>query len=97
MNAIETIRSKLTTAEMLAQLAEECTEMAQAALKLRRVIDGTNPTPTSFADAEMNLMEEHADVCVCFEVLGWNDKSEREYFREKKLERWAKRLEDKPC
>lgn len=35
----------LTPAELLAQLAEESAELAQAALKLRRAYDGTNPTP----------------------------------------------------
>lgn len=96
MTDIEKIRSKLTTSEMLAQLAEECTEMAQAALKLRRVIDKGNPTPTSFADAEHALIEEHADVCACFEVLEWNDKSMREYIKAQKLQRWAQRLENRP-
>lgn len=31
--------------EILAQLAEEASELAQAALKLRRALNGTNPTP----------------------------------------------------
>lgn len=31
--------------KILAQLAEEASELAQAALKLRRALDGTNPTP----------------------------------------------------
>lgn len=35
----------LPEAEVLAQLAEEVAELAQAALKLRRALDGTNPTP----------------------------------------------------
>lgn len=33
--------------ELLAQLAEECSEAAKAALKLRRARDGVNPTPVS--------------------------------------------------
>ena len=35
----------LPETEILAQLAEEASELAQAALKLRRALDGTNPTP----------------------------------------------------
>lgn len=31
--------------EILAQMAEELTEAAQAALKLRRALDDINPTP----------------------------------------------------
>ena len=33
--------------ELLAKLAEECSEAAKAALKLRRARDGVNPTPVS--------------------------------------------------
>lgn len=37
----------LPKTEILAQLAEEASELAQAALKLRCALDGTNPTPKS--------------------------------------------------
>ena len=40
----------LPKTEILAQLAEEASELAQAALKLRRALDGTNPTPKSVAE-----------------------------------------------
>lgn len=43
----------LPKAEVLAQMAEELTEAAQAALKLRRAMDGANPTPIS-VDTGMN-------------------------------------------
>lgn len=48
--------------ELLAQLAEECSEAAKAALKLRRARDGVNPTPVSEEEAFSNLVEELADV-----------------------------------
>lgn len=35
----------LPDTEILAQLEEEASELAQAALTLRRALDGTNPTP----------------------------------------------------
>lgn len=35
----------LPPTEILAQMSEEYSEGAQAALKLRRALDGTNPTP----------------------------------------------------
>ena len=41
------INEILDKTEILAQLAEESSELAQAALKLRRAIDGKNPTPKS--------------------------------------------------
>lgn len=40
----------LSREELLAQLAEECSEAAQAALKLRRAGSGENPTPVSEED-----------------------------------------------
>lgn len=48
--------------ELLAQLAEECTELAHAALKLRRALTGVNPTPVTVAEAEEMLLNETADV-----------------------------------
>lgn len=48
----------LPKTEILAQLAEEASELAQAALKLRRALDGTNPTPKSVEECEANLIEE---------------------------------------
>ena len=41
----EMVNIDLPKTEILAQLAEEAAELAQAALKLRRSLDGTNPTP----------------------------------------------------
>lgn len=43
--------------EILAQMAEECVEASKAALKLRRVRSGVNPTPVSEKDAFENLVE----------------------------------------
>lgn len=51
----------LPKTEILAQLAEETSELAQAALKLRRVLDGTNPTPKSVEECLENIQEEMAD------------------------------------
>ena len=48
--------------ELLAQLAEECSEAAKAALKLRRARDGVNPTPVSEEEAFSNFVEELADI-----------------------------------
>lgn len=56
------IRGALPREELLAQLAEEACELGHAALKLRRALDGTNPTPVSVEDAEAALCEEVADT-----------------------------------
>lgn len=74
---IEYIQEKLPTTELLAQLAEEATELAHAALKLRRVYDGTNPTPTTYEDALENLHEEIADVKLLLKVLELDDANKR--------------------
>jgi hypothetical protein len=41
----------LPLTELLAGVAEEAAELAQAALKLRRAYDGTNPTPKPINEA----------------------------------------------
>lgn len=59
----------LPKTEILAQLAEEASELAQAALKLRRALDGTNPTPKSVEECRKAFEEEYADVMVCIHTL----------------------------
>lgn len=46
-------------------LAEECTELAQAALKMARLIRNENPTPVTKPDTEAKLQEEFTDVISC--------------------------------
>lgn len=95
MTAYEYIAEHLKDTELLAGLAEEASELAQAALKLRRAIDGTNPTPVTESEARDNLIEEIADVLFCMEMLGYDSKSVQRLtaaIREAKTPRWAKRL-----
>lgn len=82
--------------EILAQLAEECTELAQAALKLRRAINEVNWTPKSIEDCVASVIEEHADVCACFKALGWDDKAARHVIMNEKEQRWTQRLLEHP-
>lgn len=89
------ITDYLSESEILAQLAEEAAELAQAALKLRRAIDGTNPTPKSREECLKNLVEEYADVLVCVNSL---DDDCFSFFVDcygEKKERWLKRLQEK--
>ena len=53
----------------LEQTAEECSELAQAALKLARKMRGENPTPIMTGDILNSLQEEIADVIVCLDAL----------------------------
>lgn len=66
---IDYIRKKLDATELLCQLSEEASELAQAALKLRRAITGKNPTPVTHEQARENLLEEVADVFLCLRTL----------------------------
>ena len=59
----------LPTEELLCQLAEEASELAHAALKLRRCYDNTNPTPVPKEDALTGLFEEIADVWLVIQTL----------------------------
>ena len=68
MSNYKSIRDRVPRGELLAQLAEECAELGQAALKLRRAIVGTNPTPVSREAAEAALTEEIADVLLCIDL-----------------------------
>ena len=90
----EEIKQHLPQDELLAQLAEECAELSQAALKLRRAWTGINPTPVTVEDARRNLVEEAADV---YNVLGLlldaEDNAEIYDIIRRKKTRWVKRLE----
>lgn len=94
------ISDYLPKTELLAQLAEEASELAQAALKLRRALDGTNPTPKSVEECEANLLEEWADVDLSLRCTLENDyfykhRTEIERIEIKKLDRWISRLQAK--
>lgn len=82
--------------DLLDQLAEECSELAWAALKLRRVIVGRNPTPMHCEDVFAILWEEAADVRNCmheiFDIYDWDVIRNIEA---EKFERWLARLEEK--
>lgn len=95
VNDIEYICDCLSEAEILAQLAEEATELAHAALKLRRTLSNDNPTPVNHDDALKNMIEEFADVALCAAVLGMDEYiSDMEKIAESKASRWAQRLEN---
>lgn len=53
--------------EILCQTAEECAELSQACLKLRRVLRGTTDADKEAVIA--NLQEEMGDVLNCLSVL----------------------------
>ena len=89
------IKSHVSKKELLAQLAEEGTELAHAALKYRRALDDENPTPVSRSEAFKNLIEEIDDVALLLETLALKWRVEfNSSSREKKLKRWVERLKN---
>ena len=94
--ALRTILYTLTTEELLAQLAEECAELSQAALKLIRARTGRNPTPRTAHECVESLAEEMADVALCMGLVAdayGLDVDWIEGIRDEKVARWAKRME----
>lgn len=61
------IIEEIGEAAMLEQLAEECTELAKAALKMARIIRKENPTPVTEKEAIANIREGgiHGCCAVC--------------------------------
>lgn len=93
MNEVEYIKSKLDETERLLGLTEEALELALASLKLRRVLDGKNPTPVTEEQATANLLEEYGDVLNCVEVLITPEQNVQAMdTRHAKRSRWADRL-----
>ena len=88
----------LSEEELLCQLAEEASELSQAALKLRRAITGRNPTPKTIGECRHDLVEEVADVGLALKYLGLTDpeavKESCEIMRFKER-RWENRLANK--
>ena len=99
MKPSEIITSRVTRGDMLAQLAEECCELAQAALKLRRTFEGTSPTPVTLEEAEREFREEIADVLLTMryaarlEIIVMNA-ADIDGMSARKQARWARRLSE---
>ena len=78
---------------VLEQLAEECSELSQAALKLSRKYRGENPTPKTEELCLKAVNEEVADVMCCLQQLGgvinWRDVH---LTQKQKMERWENRV-----
>lgn len=88
---MQKVRDALGREEMLAGLAEESCELGQAALKLRRALDGLNPTDKPAIDADEDLQEEIADVL----LYAWMCNIDTGLVAEtiyKKSRRWCSRM-----
>lgn len=79
---------------LLEQLAEECSELAQAALKLARKERGENPTPKTEEECVENLLEELGDVNLCMSVVEANRGIHIRCLSVDKKARWAQRIRE---
>ncbi len=100
MTDLEYIAETLSEEDILCQIAEEAAELAQAALKLRRAITGTNPTPVTLDEAAKNFVEEYSDTTVAMLAYymkhGRIDRKVADFIEqdEPKFNRWAKRIKE---
>ena len=71
------------------QLAEEATELAQAAIKMSRILRGENPSPVTSQFAEKCVREEYNDVINVAKAL---KVPIDEDLQREKMRRWVERL-----
>ena len=64
------IKGTIGDAAAYEQLAEECTELAQAALKKARLLRGENPVRKTEDEIDKNLIEEFSDLILSAYILG---------------------------
>lgn len=86
------ILTELTPADLYGQLAEEAAELAQAALKVQRILLGRNPPATTADEAIANLTEELSDVCLLLELMELEPSTE---VMDAKTARWYGRLKER--
>lgn len=87
---VSLLLKSLPKAAIYEQLAEECAELAKAALKRSRQLRGENPTPVSKDTALASCREEAGDVMLCITLLA-SDFTPDDY--SDKITRWVRRLE----
>lgn len=89
------IYDTLSDDDLKLQIVEEASELIQAICKLRRAINGTNPTSVSIMDAQKAVYEEIADVLVSIEAaLDTSEKVGVSAIQRAKAERWASRIKE---
>ena len=85
---------KIGRPAMLEQLAEEASELAQAALKCARIERGENPTPVTEREAEAHLIEEYTDVETCAKELKLSASRDIEVMKIRRFYDRLKEIED---
>lgn len=90
---ITQIHNTLSPAALYGQLAEECAELAQVALKLQRLCMKENPPRKAEEELMRSLQEEISDVELCIECIGFSP--DETYFdnTSHKIDRWLSIIE----
>lgn len=84
---------------MFEQLAEEASELAQAASKMARKMRGENPTSLSYTELLNNFKEEVTDVTDCLDDIShhYDMSLYDEEIHKQKMERFKKRINAMKC
>lgn len=91
-NELNFIEEHMTRASLYEMFAEEATELAQASLKMARILRQENPTPVGPKDAYMSIEEEWNDLFLVMRVLSLTT----DYVTlKKKADRWIKRIKER--
>lgn len=92
MDSFEFLNNNLSKADIWQQLSEEAAELSQAASKMERFYRGSNPPRKGLKELVADVVEEHADVALCFRLLDWEDKEQRKIVELFKAKRWARMI-----
>lgn len=85
----ELISNEINRSALYEHLAEEASELAQAALKVARIQRGENPCGTEIEEALDNMVEEFTDVMLVSDIIGYET---NETIYAYKLNRWVDRI-----
>lgn len=75
------------------QLAEECCELAQAALKMSRYLQKEDYVAMTKEEIHSKIVEEMTDVLVCLDTLHQRQDIDME-LAAKKVNRWKNRIDE---
>jgi len=89
--AMSIVSHQVSEKAMIEQLAEECAELSQSALKHIRAIGNGNPTPKTPEETWRSMVEEFNDICLIANIIGLEEKAK---IKEGKMIRWANRIID---
>lgn len=90
---IEYIIEHVSEHRLYEQLAEECCELAQAALKMSRYLQKEDSVAMTKEEIHSKIVEEMTDVFVCLDTLYQKQGIDME-LAAKKVNRWKNRIDE---